>query len=117
MKGKRERKRLIKEEERERKREKVSEKEIFSPGSSVDRADRMLILISGSIQLPQSSRWDVQGPGGQGLVLVGVPLYRSFFPILKIGFSLSVQISYYAQSFLSDLSGNGSKSFGGLWLS
>lgn len=76
MKRKREKKRLIKEEEREREREEVSEKEIFSPGSSVDPADSMLILISGLIQLPQSRQWDVLGPGGQCLVLVGVPLHR-----------------------------------------
>lgn len=47
------------------------------------------------------------------LGLVGINFHRWDFSALE-GFSFSMQISYHAQSILSDLSGNRSEEFGGL---
>lgn len=73
----------------------------------------MLILTSGLIQLPQSSQQEVQVLEGSAQSWLRYLCVDS----LKTGFSLSVKISYHAQSILSDLSGNGSEGFGSLWLS
>lgn len=85
-------------EDREREDERKEERRIAIPGSSAIQADGE----SRVLRVP---------PGFH------VPFYRQVSPALELRFLLSMQVSYHSHFILTDLSGNGSECFEGLWWS